>query len=225
MEVHSEFWYCVPTSFLFPGTSHGRAQSNDHFKALTPARASHCTEGSSSWAFSWSYFQAFCTRTSCCGVYTAMTEMIAAFTGCSSEYKPVLTASYHQKVFTPFTAAVWLSSITQCTLCSLIKCIYKVYSEITCSLLKGGLDGKVYYLILIPKIIFDIVNNSLHPFLFFFSFLLSWIQQRTKTSKKRGGGRKHLKSTEHLHWCCELLWCWKVSVKTVDPCWLLIWGR
>lgn len=121
----------------------------DHFKALTPARASHCTEGSS-WALSWSCFQAFCSRMSCHFVYTALTELIAAFTGCSSKYKPVLTAFYQLKMFMLPTAAVWLFSVIQCTLCSLIKCIHKVYSEIMCSLLKG-LDGKAYNHILISE--------------------------------------------------------------------------
>lgn len=90
------------------------------------------------------------TRMSCHFVYTALTELIAAFTGCSSKYKPVLTAFYQQKMFMLPSAAVELFPVTQCTLCTLIKCIHKSYSEIMGSLLKG-LDGKAYNHILISE--------------------------------------------------------------------------
>lgn len=74
---------------------------------------------------------------------------------------------------------------TTLTLSSLIKCIHKVYSEITCSLLKGGLDGKAYYQILIPKIIFDIVNESLHlSFLFQLSAFLNPAEDQSQQEER-----------------------------------------
>ena len=120
-------------------------------------------------------------------MYTALTETIAALTGDSSEYKLVLTASYHQKVFTFPTAAVWLSPVTQCALCSSIKCVHKVYSEMMRSLLKGELDGKAYYQILIPRIIFDIVHDSLHlsSFLFQLSAFLNPAEDQSQQEKRR----------------------------------------
>lgn len=78
----------------------------------------------------------------------------------------VLTASYHQKIFT-----LHFGSPPLCTISSLIKSIHKVYSEIMHSLLKGGLDGEAYYQILIPRTIFDIVDDSLHLSSFLPAFL------------------------------------------------------
>lgn len=118
-------------------------------------------------------------------MYTALTETIAAFTGCSSEYKPVLTASYHQVVFTLPTATVCLSPVTQCTLSSLSKCVQKVYSEIMRFLLKGGLDGEAYYQILIPRIIFDIVHEALHlSLLFQLSALLNTAEDQSQQEER-----------------------------------------